>query len=111
MKNLFDSMESIWLIDVIDYVGIQKINRLPDCESLRQVGRMCIAMGMDKIQMKPACVTIGGIQVNGCVITCKGFDIVPFVTGIYPDKELSSTELDLESVYSKIGNNDDETYN
>lgn len=111
MKNLFDSRESIWLIDVIDYVAIQKINRIPDCKSLIQVGRMCIAMGMDKIKMKQACVTIGGIQVDGCVMTCKGFDIVPFVTGIYPDKELSSTELDIGSVYSKIGNNDDETYN
>lgn len=109
MKMLTER-RSIWLIDSVDLIGIQKLNKLPSIDPLLQVGKICVAMGMAKIRLRSCKIMIGGVEMIGCMVSCKGFDIVPFVTGIYPDRDLSNEELDLESTY-RIGTKDDTTYN
>ena len=106
--NLIEDKQSIWLIDSVDRIGIQKINQLPSIDPLLQVGKICVAMGMDKIRFRSARITIRGIEMIGCMVSCNGYDIVPFVSGIYPDRDLSKGEFDLESVYSSFGDDDDD---
>lgn len=110
MKRLVENNPSIWLVDAVDLIGIQKINSLPACDPMRQIGRICVAMGMGRVRLMSVCVMIRGIETIGCMVSCNGFDIVPFVTGIYASKSFSSDELDLESVYSSIGNHNDKIY-
>jgi hypothetical protein len=108
--QILANSNTIYLIDSIDLVAIQKINSLPSIEPLQQVGKICVAMGMGKISLCSTSVTIRGVERIGCMFRCKGYDVVPFVTGIYPDKELSSEEFDLDAIYSNIGKKDDTTY-
>jgi len=114
MKNLFDRKVSIWLIDAIDLVAIQKLNVLPHIDPMRQVGRMCVAMGMGKIRLIPSTIHIGGMDMMGCMILSNGFDIVPFIAGVYPDKSLSEKDFDLSSIYDELEakeEDDEKTYN
>ena len=107
-KIIKNNPTSLWLIDAADRVGVQKINRLPDTEPLHQIGKLAVAMGMGKIQLKPATAYIGKIDLTGCMVSCKGFDIVPFVSGIYPDDTLQDAEFDLGSPYEVEPKKDDE---
>jgi len=110
MKILREVSQSIWLIDAVDKVGIQKINIIPNIDPLQQVGKICTALGMQKIRLEATSIAIGSIDIIGCMVSCAGYDIVPFVSGVFPDEKLSKSEFDLSERYG-ISKKESDDYN
>ncbi len=80
----YDLSRGIWLVDRIDYIAIQELSSL-NIHPLHQLAKLCVSMGMDYIELKPAEIMIRGVFQIGCIIHCEGFDIVPFMNGMPPD--------------------------
>ena len=112
MMNMLDKRESLWLIDRVGMIGIQKIDKIPDIPPLIQLGKICVAMGMTKIKFRNMVVCIRGIDIEGCCVTSEGYDIVPFLSGLQPTDDLVDTEIELvASKYKNVGYGDDDSYN
>ena len=98
---------TIWLVDAIDLIGVQKLNLLPSYDPLRQISKLCLAMGMNKIRLKYVAVKIRGRDVSGCLVFCRGFDVVPFVSGVYSETLITE---EFELIPTIKMSDDDTTY-
>lgn len=97
----------LWLISHTDELPVQKLNALP-IDPMKQVAKLCISFGMTRIKLEKTIIEIGGQPIIGFCVSCKGFDIVPFVGNIILGPS-TGVEYDLQQVWGKWGDEDEES--
>mgnify|MGYP003145876075 FL=1 len=90
----------IWLVSHTDMLPIQKLNTLP-IDPMKQMAKICVSFGMTRIRLQRCFMNIGGQEILGFLVACRGFDIVPFVGNVIITNDDRETEMDLEAIWSK----------
>ena len=78
-------------------MAVQLIKPL-QINSFHQFAKICVSMGMDVIKLQVVEVFINGTYRMGCIVACDGFEVVPFLDGLYPDESLQDVEFDLNAI-------------